>query len=473
MRLLILILLPFLALCSFAQNTFPLGYWYGQLEIVGTKHELLLLVSPQYHQKSGKPLKGKYILELLNPEDSSTFPVKVHPVSIDSKKFVFSIQDLNLKFSGMPSADFQKVDGTFEQSGLTAPLSFGRSRFKLQKSNRPQTPQPPFSYHQREVKIPHIKENFSLAGTLTLPEDTTNSFPIVIMASGSGPQDRDEEILGHRLFWVLADHLAKNGIGSLRFDDRGVGASGGVFSQASLQGFSEDVESVLQYLRDRPIHVNNPIGILGHSEGAMHAWMVAKRRSDVDFIISLAGPAVSGGEIIEQQQYDIGLLQSQEQANWSRELFRMVNYIIVQNPDPKAAQKALEKFIRTHHKKASETIQKQNPLSVLLLNIPKAFNNSWGREFMLWNPDDYLPYYSGKVLYIIGEKDLQVNAEMNFNNFLKYISLYEKESLGALIMDQLNHLLQTCKTCTIEEYGSLEETISMRVLNEIVVFLKK
>lgn len=451
-------------------NSKILGFYYGQLELMGTKHELLLHVSPEY--KSNKPVNGKFVLEILNPEDSSSYPFKVNPVLIKSDKFEFGVKDLNAKYSGVPNSDFTKIEGTFEQSGMKASLSFGRSRFAFAKPKRPQTPEAPFSYHHREVKIAHIQEDFKLAGTLTLPADTTLPFPLVVMASGSGPQDRDEEILEHRLFLVLADYLAKNGIGSLRFDDRGVGQSGGVFSKASLKGFSQDVESVLEYLRKNTSFGSNPIGILGHSEGAMHAWMVSKRRTDVDFIISLAGPAIPGKEIIIQQQYDIAKLQSEEMAHWNKELFTGIIDILEKNKDKSAADKALTKYIKAHHKKASKQIQQENPLPILLQSIPAAFNSNWGREFIAWRPESYMPYYEGKVLYIIGDKDLQVHPELNFQGFWKYI--IGKENLFTLLkMENLNHLLQTCNTCTLEEYGVLEETVAQSVLDEIVFFLKQ
>lgn len=411
-------------------------------------------------------------MELLNPEDSSTYPIKIAPVSINAKQFDFASKDLNLTFKGVPDGNFQNVEGTFEQSGMTAPLKFGRSRFEMKKPARPQTPQEPFSYPHREVVIPHIKESFKLSGTLTLPADTTKPFPIVIMASGSGPQDRDEEMLGHRPFFVLADFLAQNGIASLRFDDRGVGKSGGVFDKASLVGFSEDVESVFAFIRNDKNLGKNRVGILGHSEGAMHAWMVAKRRSDVDFIISLAGPAISGGTIIEQQQYDIGLLTNQETANWTRDLFKGVINIISSTPDTKKASKELDKFIKQHHKKASQAIQQSNPLKILQQSIPAFFNSTWGREFIQWKPEDYIPDFKGNVLYIIGDKDLQVHPELNFKSFINLTSSYPMNKVKALQFEGLNHLLQSCKKCSIEEYGQLEETISQLVLDEILAFME-
>ena len=450
----------------------PLGYWYGQLELMGTTHELLLLVSPEFHAKNNKPLKNKYVVELLNQEDSSSFPFKVQPVNISAKQFEFGIKDLNLKYSGAPDSQFQRVEGTFEQSGFNAPLVFGRTRFAVKSIERPQTPMPPFSYHHREVVIPHIKENFQLAGTLTLPADTTKPFPVVIMASGSGAQDRDEEIMGHRPFWVIADYLAKNGIASLRFDDRGVGKSGGVFSQASLIGFSKDVESVLEFVKNQPTLSDQEIGVLGHSEGAMHAWILVNRRSDVDFIISLAGPAISGRKIIEQQQYDIALLKSESAAIWTRDLFRGVMDIISNAANSSTTQKDLDKFIKKHHKTASKEIQDANPLDLLLQRVPSMFNTSWGREFIAWSPENYLPNYQGRVLFIIGDRDLQVHPELNIQGFQKLTEKYEPLQAKAIRFENLNHLLQTCKKCSIEEYGELVETISPLVLDEIVTFLQ-
>jgi len=334
---------------SLSQNepNSPLSYWYGQLELLGTQHELLFLISPAYNIKNGKVLKRKYIVELLNSTDSTTLPYLVSDVKISSKIVSFTIPSLNATYKGAPDSKFEQIKGQFEQHGYKAPLDLSKVRQEFLEKGRVQTPLPPFAYKTREVSIKHITEEFTLTGTLTLPQDTTKDFPIVVFATGSGPQNRDEEILGHRMFLVIADHLAKNGIGSLRFDDRGVGKSGGEYSQASLVGFSEDLESAFEYLRTQPQFKNMRIGFLGHSEGAMHAWMVTKRRKDIDFLISLAGPAQYGREIIEKQQYDIVFhsTKNDKQASWNATLFRGIIDILSKSDDIELTNQYIREFI--------------------------------------------------------------------------------------------------------------------------------
>lgn len=469
-------LFPVLFLNARAQNKAnePAGFWYGQLDLMGMKHEILLLVSQDFNPKNNKPIKGKFIVELLNPADSSNYPVSVTEVVINQKSFAFKIAALNVQYTGVADAEFQNANGTFEQHGMKAPLTLGRTRFALPETKRPQTPIPPFVYTSREVSIPHIKADFKLAGTLTLPADTTKPFPIVVMATGSGPQNRNEEILEHKLFWVLADHLAKNGIGSLRFDDRGVGQSGGKYEEADLLGFSEDLESAFDYLRKKTSFGKNKIGLLGHSEGAMHAWMITKRRKDIDFLISLAGPAKYGREVIQKQQYDIVYHSTSDEkhASWNTALFIGIIDILDKSEDVETTNGYIREFITAMHKNAPKHIQDENPLDVLLQMLPPFLNNPWGRQFVVWNPEDYIPFYEKPVLFIIGEQDLQVHAKTNYEGYMRLQNEKSKAHSKAYMLPGLNHLLQTCVTCSITEYGEIEETVAPVALQKLVEFLK-
>lgn len=472
MRFSVLFLCAFLCSSLAAQKDKAVGFWYGQLEIMGTQHEILLHVQNQTNNK-GKPIKDKYDLFLLYLDDSTKMPYEFSEIVISKNLFSFKIASLNASYIGKPSANFSETNGTFKQHGASTVLKLERTRRTfVTRTNRPQTPKPPFSYVYKELNIKHLTEDFELAGTLVLPKDTSMHYPIVILVSGSGAQDRDNTILEHKSFAVIADYLAKNGIASFRFDDRGVGKSGGQYELASLTDLSLDAESVFTYLKKQESSSGRQIGFLGHSEGAMHSWMVTKRRKDVDFLISLAGPARLGREIIETQQQDIVYKSTHDQkkAAFNGALFIGILDILERSEDIDYTDESLREFIKAMHKNAPKSVQDDFHLETLLQTLPQVFNNAWGREFILWNPSDYVPNYTKPVLYLIGAEDIQVKAKTNLESFKK-LQNNESEAISTVkSLSGLNHLLQKCNECTVQEYGVLEETISEEVLKVILNF---
>ncbi len=474
MRYLFLLLFSLISALIIAQQDKAAGYWYGQLEIMGTQHELLFEVVNQTNA-NGKLLKGKYDLFLLNPDDSTRMSIDIDKIEISKKHFNFEIKALRIKYVANTTKNFELAKGIFTQHGINAPLKLVRNRSAFKKTTkRPQTPKPTFRYFYKEIKIKHIKEDFELSGTLVLPVDTTSNYPIVIMVSGSGPQDRDNTIFDHKSFAVIADYLAKNGIASFRFDDRGTGKSGGNFKDASLTGLAQDAESVFAFLKSHGVYGSHKIGILGHSEGAMHAWMVTKKRQDVDFIISLAGPARLGRDIVQTQQQDIVFkaTNDRKKSAFNGALFMGILDILEKSEDEVFVDKLMREFITAMHENAPKSVQDDFPLESLVQALPPIFNNAWGRELILWNPADYVPNYDKPVLYLIGSEDLQVKAKTNLESFKKLQHKLSELQSTVELLPGLNHLLQKCNECTVQEYGLLEETISEEVLEMISEFLK-
>jgi uncharacterized protein len=445
----------------FAQTETFTGKWHGTMLIMGQGHEVLIDIQ--------KP-KKKYTMKMLNPADSIDYGFNFDKVEIKNDALEFTISALLVEYKGKLVNGV--IEGTFSQGGFTAQLNFHRTRQELPKPNRPQEPQPPFDYHTREVRIPHNSGKFELAGTLVLPKDSSRVFPLVVFSTGSGPQDRNEEILGHKLFLVIADHLAKNGIGSLRFDDRGVGESGGKFDGSSLEDFASDLESAYHFLRKDSRFANYSIGLLGHSEGSMHAQMVTKKNSDVAFIVSLAGPGESGRKVLEDQQYLIMIYdgKSEEIARWNQATYRGVADIILQH-DKKAAQKPLNEFLSKQWDTAPKGAQEGNSKMQFMMSVGAFINNEFGRQFLAWDAKDYLPFITTPILSIIGSKDFQVPAESNTQGFKQHITEESKVNSKLVVYDGLNHLLQKCEKCNFEEYGSIEETIHPPVLELLVEFI--
>lgn len=459
----ILVLLLFISSFSlFAQQDRFEGYWSGAMVLLGGSHELLMEVVKE---------KKKYTIHLLNEKDSTRMGISASKTTIKGTQFDFEIASLGVTYRGVLN-DQQFIEGDFEQYGMQAKLNFHRERQEKIVVVRPQEPLPPFDYITKDLTFKHSTENLVFGGTLVLPKDTTQPFPIVVFSSGSGAQDRNEEMLGHKPFLIIADHLAKNGIGSFRFDDRGVGESQGQFQGTSLTQFATDLESA--YLFVRSMYTDAEIGLIGHSEGSMHAQMTAVRQKEVAFIISLAGPGTKGRQIIEDQQYLIMIAdgKSEEAAKWNQATFSGMLDIIDQN-DQAASGKLLADYLGKQWDNAPDDAkQGQNKVN-FIMGLAGFINNQFGREFSKWDPADYLPHINVPVLSLIGSKDFQVPAEQNTAGFNTLLNETAMSRSHIEILEGLNHLFQKCVKCTMMEYGELDETINTVVLDRIVEFIEK
>ncbi len=338
---------------------------------------------------------------------------------------------------------------------------------------RPQTPQAPFPYDVETVEFSNSTANISLAGTLTLPPNQQNC-PAVILISGSGPQDRDETIMQHKPFLVVADYLTRQGMVVLRVDDRGVGESGGNFASATSADFASDVAAALDYLKKHPRVNARKVGLLGHSEGGMIAPLVASQRSDVAFLILMAGPGHTGGEVMRQQNYDVFLQQTKDAtlAKQRGDFFETLYKTTLkkENAD-KSTTEILAlldedwKAITAENRATLGLTEKELRAMVTQLRTP------WMHYFLAFDPSIYLQQVSCPVLAINGDKDLQVHV----NNLAAIETALKKGKNPphkTLALKNLNHLFQTTETGAIEEYGTLEETLAPKVLTTIDEWLK-
>jgi dienelactone hydrolase len=285
----ILILLTLLLTSSTLTAQEITGQWNGVLKVQGTQLRLVFNVNKTdsgYSSTLDSPDQGANGI----PVTSSTF---------GDPTIKFEVANLGIFYTG--DLKENEIIGTFKQSGHEFPLTLSRKPVEKTETIRPQDPMKPYPYYSEDVTFQNVKANISLAGTLTLPEKEGN-FPVVILISGSGAQNRDEELLGHKPFLVISDHLTRNGIGVLRYDDRGVGKSEGDFKSATSADFATDVESAIAYLKTRKEIDKQKIGLMGHSEGGLIAPMVASQSEDVSFIVLLAGTGLRGDKIILLQQ---------------------------------------------------------------------------------------------------------------------------------------------------------------------------
>lgn len=373
--------------------------WSGELETMGQKLPIVMnLVDGKCTLDS--PLQG-----------AAGIPATVQLLTKDSIKI--SVESIGASYAAR-YVDGQ-LQGTFTQNGIKIPLNM--KEISPDGPKRPQTPKGPFPYTTEEVTFTNAKAGATLAGTLTVPKGGAKC--VIIMVTGSGPENRDEEVAYHKPFAVIADRLARAGIATLRYDDRGVGQSvGGETKHTTSEDVAEDAIAGIEWLRAQKRF--KKVGLLGHSEGGLIAFMLAAQKK-VDFIVSLAGPAVRGDSIM--------LYQARTSGN------PFTKNITVEN----------------------------------LRNMMKT--NTWVSYFMDYDPTDNITNTKCPVLALNGSKDCQVPAAMNIPVLRRLLAKNKKAVVKEY--EGLNHMFQHCTTGRPDEYYTLEETMSEEVLSDIVTWLKK
>lgn len=376
------------------------GYWTGTLDVSGQT----LTVGFDISKDESGELRAS-----MDVKEQSAYNIPASSVSFENGILKISIPQIAAEYRAMFL--MRAFNGTFFQKG--AQLSLVLAKGEKPRLDRPQEPQPPFPYACEEVRFTNSREGFELAGTLTLPEGE-GPFPGVVLVSGSGQQNRDEELMGHKPFAVIADYLTRRGIAVLRYDDRGVGGSAGDAQNATSLDNSYDAEAALDYLLKRP--EVSKAGILGHSEGGAIAYMLgARRQDDIAFIISFAGPTVKGSDCLFEQQKAI------YKANGL--------------PEPPS----------------------------LVMPSP----NAWMKYFLDYDPEADIAAIKCPLLFLNGTLDLQVLSYQNVPALKEIVSKYGLKDVEIHEMDGLNHLFQHAVTGNPTEYGDISETFSEEAL-EIV-----
>lgn len=335
--------------------------------------------------------------------------------------------------------------------------------------NRPQTPTPPFYYNIEEITFTNVKDSVTLAGTLTFPMDGSN-FPVAILISGSGAQNRNEELMGHKLFWVLADYLTKQGIAVLRYDDRGTAASTGDFKEALTQDFATDVEAAVDYLKTRPEFNKEATGLIGHSEGGIIAPMVAsKRPEDIGFIVLLAGVTIPGDEVMKlQKEQSLRAMGSSESYIEKEMIFdKQLMEIITTTPLEKLAE-SLTTFTESYLKNNPDFTKNRGMTAENYINtVATSYSNPWFYNLLNYNPKEALKNTKCPMYALNGENDTQVPYKENLGILKKLKATYPEKNITTKSYPKLNHLFQESKTGSVFEYGRIEQTIAPYVLVDI------
>jgi uncharacterized protein len=374
-------------------------------------------------------------------------------------------------FEGKRSKDGQMIDGTLKQSGQSLPMTLKRVA-KATETRRPQTPQPPFPYDAIEVGYENKPADIKLAGTLTVPRGK-GPFPAVLLITGSGAQDRDETILGHKPFLVLADYLTRRGIAVLRLDDRGVGGSTGSTPDSTSADFAGDVLAGVAFLKARPEIDAAQIGLLGHSEGAIIAPLVASQSKDIAFIVLLAGTALPGEDVLYTQGAAILKVMGADAEQLARQKAMQQRIFAVLRSEKDNA--AVEKQVREALKEAVGKEDKVSTLGVMagMEGQIKMVMSPWFRHFLDYDPRPALRKTRCPVLAMNGSKDVQVDAKIHLHGIEAALKAGGNGDVTVQELPDINHLFQTCKTGAVSEYGAIEETIAPAVLETIAHWIQK
>jgi dipeptidyl aminopeptidase/acylaminoacyl peptidase len=334
--------------------------------------------------------------------------------------------------------------------------------------NRPQEPKPPFPYTSEDVTFTNDKFNIRIAGTLTLPHGK-GPFKAVILITGSGAQNRNEELMGHKPFLIIADYLSRNGIAVLRYDDRGVGGSQGNYQEATSADLATDAEAAFNFLKNNPKINRKKIGLIGHSEGGLIAPILAASNTDIGFIVSLAGPGVTGQQILVRQTEDINRLSGmkenaiKESVETDKKLYAVLRK---EKDNNKAEKKILALYSEILKKRKTPEAEAEKEVQQLKQRFGTR-TYTWLRYFLTTDPARFWKKVECPVLALNGEKDLQVAAHENLPAIEKALNSGGNKSVKTVSLPGLNHLFQHCTTGLPAEYGTIEETFSPEVLKII------
>ena len=339
--------------------------------------------------------------------------------------------------------------------------------------NRPQEPKPPFPYKSEEVTFHNDKSNIDLAGTLTIPEGK-GPFPAVVLVTGSGPQDRDEALMGHKPFLVIADYLTRKGIAVLRYDDRGIAKSKGNFSAGTTYDFADDAEAGLTWLKKQTLIDVKHVGLAGHSEGGLIAPIVASRNKEVNFIILLAGPGISGLDILVAQSALISEksgIRPEEIEKTSKVNKAIYDVILTEKDNTKATTEAKKIMVDAINSdpSVSETV-KAEQIKTLDAKIAPLVT-PWFRTFLELNPKQYLLKTKCPVLALNGTKDLQVPYKADLDAIDKYLTQAGNKHYTIMKIEGVNHLFQHANTGLPTEYSTIEETFAPEALKAMSDFI--
>lgn len=429
------------------------GTWYGMTE---EQEHLILDV-----RRSGKGFSG-----LLDIPEKNMFRIRMDSVYFQDNDFYLIHQGLQMEYSG--AFDGQRMEGTFKIKNTEGKLDW----FSEPLIERTQKIKLPLPYVSKHITFTNKQEDIELAGTLTMPSNK-GSFPAVVLITGSGAQNRDEEIMGHKPFLVLADHLTRKGIAVLRYDDRGTGESKGQFRPATAENYANDAWAAVEFLQNHPNIRKEKIGLVGHSEGGNIATMLASK-DGIGFLVLLAAPGVSNLDMYLVQLDNIFALETPEVIERDVPHWRKVYTAMAQIENKEVLRDTLDHLFSNWLK----TIPEEELMEVGAVEKYKAqevarHHSDWYHYFLRFDVNDYLSGLKMPILALNGNKDIQVDARQNLGGFQKALDLNGHPNYKTVELDNVNHFFQPCERGDFPEIYFLKETFSIVALEEISTWINK
>lgn len=442
------------------------GCWVGYLKVIGKEMPMKVC----FEEDSLHNLVGK-----IDIPQQNAFNLKLNKVSFttDSCSFELSVSPMNIAyFRGKiycGGTDSVKISGTFSQMGI-------RGSFELEKYFEETDDEFNLtSLYEEEVEVKTGK--VELGGTFSRPQEF-KKYPVIVFITGSGQQNRDEEIYGFKVFRKISDFLVENGYATLRMDDRGVGSSTDLTGEvSSTLDYVDDVLYLVEYLKTRSDVDINKIGLLGHSEGAIVAYIVASKIKDIAFLISLAGSTIRGDSLI-LEQVKIAMREENVPDSIYYQTIALQNEVfeIVRNDgDFQKLRSILLRQAKRQLEAYPENIRTQIPEQLIQRNIQLQLENlksKWFKTFISLDPMEFLPKLNCPVLFLFGGKDTQVPPSLMLTKLEKLVK-GKKKLFTIKIFSDGNHLFQKAKSGSHSEYGILPKKFVPGFKQTIVDWLNK
>ena len=423
----------------------------------------------------GEKLDGKQMV--LVDSLSEGFGSFVGTLESDADQLVVKVPGLAATWKGKAKLEDEKWSGNWSQGLVPLPLEWKREtnviELEVIKKKRPQTPLPPFPYESTDVTFESgYGSDVKLAGTLAVPK-SDKKLAAVVLITGSGPQDRDETIVEHKPFLIIADHLARQGIAVLRYDDRGVGKSSGDFETAVTGDFITDAESAWSYLSKQPQIDPTKIGFLGHSEGSSVAIGVAAKNPKVAFLVLMAGAGWDGRKIVVEQTLEMARRQKTPDLtmNALRSMMEQHSDLALRNINKVEYEQQVDLLVENFLDVADVPPDAKATSKAALSARLKQLNSAWYRDFLQRDPSKLLPLMKQPLLAVWGSEDVQVPAIGNRDSMQTALSSTANPLTKLEILPGLNHLLQPCKSGLVDEYEAIETTIAPIALSKFAEFI--
>ena len=434
------------------------GLWQGTLTVPGGELRVVFHIN--------KAADGKLTATMDSPDQGAT-RIAVEECAFSNGKLTLAAKTIGGGFEGTMKGD-STIEGKWSQAGMSLPLVLKRIE-KVETALRPQEPKKPYPYKEEEVTVENKAAGITLAGTLTEP-DSGNPFPAVVLITGSGPENRDEEVFGHKPFLVLADYLTRQGIAVLRCDDRGVGKSGGDVKTATTADLATDALAAFEYLKNRKDIDTKHIGLIGHSEGGVIAPIVANEAPDVAFIVLMAGTGVPGDSVIMLQSRLVAKAEGAADSTLARSAVveRALLDLAKSNLDSAALAAKLKPLLKQAMSQLSladsQKVSSADTSNQAVEQQARAVLTPWFHYFLNYDPRPALTKLRQPVLAINGDKDVQVAPKENLAAIEAALKAGGNKDYMVKELSGLNHLFQTANTGAVSEYAKIEETISPTAL---------